>query len=45
MTLKGDTSGTYSGDSHDMGIDSNIDDMQSIQAGLEATGPGRYRWR
>lgn len=36
---EGDTSGTYSGDSHDMGIDSNIDDMQSIQAGLEATGP------
>ena len=36
---EGNYSGTYSGDSQSMGIDSNIDDMQSIQAGLEATGP------
>lgn len=36
---EGNYSGTYSDDSQNMGIDSNIDDMQSIQAGLEATGP------
>jgi len=36
---EGDTSGTYGGDSHDMGIDSSLSDMQSIQAGLEDMGP------
>ena len=36
---EGDTSGTYGGDSHDMGIDSSLSDMQSIQAGLESIGP------
>ena len=35
---EGDSSGTYSGDSQDMGIDSSLSDMQSIQAGLEAPG-------
>lgn len=35
---EGDTSGTYSGDSHDMGLDSSLSDMQDVQAGLESIG-------